>query len=72
MGATQLGCHGGLWGRWEMGTGARPNTREELPVSLMGSHTHRTNKAPALGLRPAAGRRLVAVCDRRAEGWESQ
>lgn len=55
-----------------MVTGARPNTREELSVSLMGSHTHGTDKAPALGLWPVARRRLAAVCHRRAEGWKSQ
>lgn len=61
MGAAQLGCHGGLWGKWELRTGARPNTREELPVSLMGSHAHGTDRARALGLWPAARRRLVSV-----------
>lgn len=51
-GDAQLGCQSGRWGRWEMGIAARPNTREDLPVPLPGSHAHGSDKAPALGLRP--------------------
>lgn len=51
-------CQGGLWGRWEMGTGARPDTRDEPLVSLMGSHAHGwPDKAPALGLGLQPGKR---------------
>lgn len=50
------GLSSGWWGRWEVGIGARPNTREDLPAPLMDSHTHGSDKAPALGLGPGACR----------------